>query len=155
MRLSQLTPTRRREHFNPRTPDGVRLAVLDILIRLRRISIHAPLTGCDISFNGKVMMIWISIHAPLTGCDPFYKFCCGHKNPISIHAPLTGCDWRASRAVSAALEISIHAPLTGCDEPATIAKATAQNFNPRTPDGVRQTHKVDGKTIKAFQSTHP
>ena len=35
-------------------------------------------------------------------------------------------------------EISIHAPLTGCDtEPATIAKATAQNFNPRTPDGVR------------------
>ena len=35
-------------------------------------------------------------------------------------------------------EISIHAPLTGCDtEPATIAKATAQNFNPRPPDGVR------------------
>ena len=38
--------------------------------RLQRISIHAPLTGCDVA---PLTFMWscttISIHAPLTGCD--------------------------------------------------------------------------------------
>ena len=34
------------------------------------ISIHAPLTGCDIAGRSKVIaVLGISIHAPLTGCD--------------------------------------------------------------------------------------
>ena len=34
------------------------------------ISIHAPLTGCDLSnIVGQYMADLISIHAPLTGCD--------------------------------------------------------------------------------------
>ena len=34
------------------------------------ISIHAPLTGCDVSFCfWIVIFVDISIHAPLTGCD--------------------------------------------------------------------------------------
>ena len=34
----------------------------------------------------------ISIHAPLTGCDPFTMFEPMLSILISIHAPLTGCD---------------------------------------------------------------
>ena len=35
-----------------------------------RISIHAPLTGCDIDKSKLIVdFIDISIHAPLTGCD--------------------------------------------------------------------------------------
>ena len=35
--------------FNPRTPCGVRLGVLDIAFQGSNISIHAPLAGCDAS----------------------------------------------------------------------------------------------------------
>ena len=35
------------------------------------ISIHAPLTGCDLIVIAlPVLYTVISIHAPLTGCDP-------------------------------------------------------------------------------------
>ena len=57
------------------------------------ISIHAPLTGCDVnrfaSFNN---FINISIHAPLTGCDLLVIDEAQEYTDISIHAPLTGCD---------------------------------------------------------------
>ena len=33
------------------------------------ISIHAPLTGCDICKTFQIPIGVISIHAPLTGCD--------------------------------------------------------------------------------------
>ena len=35
------------ENFNPRTPDGVRLYADDGADEVVKISIHAPLTGCD------------------------------------------------------------------------------------------------------------
>ena len=34
----------------------------------------------------------ISIHAPLTGCDLGCHDSCATYKAISIHAPLTGCD---------------------------------------------------------------
>ena len=35
-----------------------------------KISIHAPLTGCDVNTNASYYLAKIiSIHAPLTGCD--------------------------------------------------------------------------------------
>ena len=42
---------------------------------IARISIHAPLTGCDVEATYKERyMPTISIHAPLTGCDDGEKF---------------------------------------------------------------------------------
>ena len=39
-------------HFNPRTPDGVRQDTYPHSLDRHRISIHAPLTGCDVfGFN--------------------------------------------------------------------------------------------------------
>ena len=80
-----------RRDFNPRTPCGVRLygsvappppasfqsthplrgATMDAeqLRRIWRISIHAPLAGCDCPFRGTGCWCGISIHAPLAGCD--------------------------------------------------------------------------------------
>ena len=57
-------------HFNPRTPCGVR---------------HD---------NWTRFLAWykISIHAPLAGCDPFPLRRTSFLSPISIHAPLAGCD---------------------------------------------------------------
>ena len=36
----------------------------------RKISIHAPLAGCDVAEPLLVGSALISIHAPLAGCDP-------------------------------------------------------------------------------------
>ena len=110
----------RRGDFNPRTPCGVRHLYTSCMrwprifqsthpLRgatrsmrtnrgVRRISIHAPLAGCDASDHGwRFDQVMISIHAPLAGCDA------GHTLPrncgrISIHAPLAGCDPARSAA---------------------------------------------------------
>ena len=56
------------------------------------ISIHAPLTGCDVNVSvTETVPFDISIHAPLTGCDGTKSYF-AIVNEISIHAPLTGCD---------------------------------------------------------------
>ena len=57
---------------------------------------------------------------------------------ISIHAPLTGCDAKAKITYQHNY-ISIHAPLTGCDRMELMAVIKSyENFNPRTPYGMRQ-----------------
>ena len=56
------------------------------------ISIHAPLTGSDLSDAISCIVTEISIHAPLTGSDYYYQDDELVTLPISIHAPLTGSD---------------------------------------------------------------
>ena len=53
-------------------------------------------------------------------------------------------------------EISIHAPLTGCDKGGAEVKRTAEeNFNPRTPYGMRPLYLHCTLFQFLFQSTHP
>ena len=81
----------------------------------RRISIHAPLAGCDRCAGLlRISHSSISIHAPLAGCDGNRArrttwFC--HFNPR------TPCGVRHSCNCSCYVfdAISIHAPLAGCD----------------------------------------
>ena len=126
------------DYFNPRSPYGERPAVPGRYIDVSRfqstlplrgatitptlldlwqhISIHAPLTGSDLSESEqKRASGGISIHAPLTGSDIQIPLYCGQKL-ISIHAPLTGSDGPPGRR-NHPQRISIHAPLTGSDPP--------------------------------------
>ena len=148
-------------YFNPRTPYGMRLHRSFLREQAEQISIHAPLTGCDIYNISILYIIEISIHAPLTGCD--------HNNValkscgiISIHAPLTGCDrlfiilysllliFQSTHPLRDAtflnelarfrIQISIHAPLTGCDYGFPCQDISVADFNPRTPYGMRPYH---------------
>ena len=102
----------------------------------------------------------ISIHAPLTGCDlrsahqdsgtsyfnPRTPYGVRRRLPqpsvsivfISIHAPLAGCDNRERIRLYGVFGISIHAPLAGCDGNRSCASTTTTHFNPRTPYGVRR-----------------
>ena len=57
------------QHFNPRTPCGVRHVASGCRLSMLRISIHAPLAGCDERFLDLTLCDGISIHAPLAGCD--------------------------------------------------------------------------------------
>ena len=106
---------RQGRNFNPRTPHGVRRSARCPVVACPLISIHAPLTGCDMArAQSSVPAPTISIHAPLTGCDFWYFSEDTAALSISIHAPLTGCDL-FGLAPCLPLCISIHAPLTGCD----------------------------------------
>ena len=141
----------------------------------------------------------LSFAAPLAGRD-FIGFCTSdHKRNFNPRAP---CGVRRSKKARAAPTptfqsthplrgatffyllgvvgsiISIHAPLAGCDIPAVWIVIANQNFNPRTPCGVRRHCRRDGQRAAghfnprtpcgvrhclrqccnrrcSFQSTHP
>ena len=62
------------------------------VLRLR-VSIHAPLAGCDLQESvTSVDCLYVSIHAPLAGCD-IIRPTAGRDDHVSIHAPLAGCDY--------------------------------------------------------------
>ena len=124
-------------YFNPRTPHGVRPGIDICKKQGKAISIHAPLTGCDVTANVFGVIFDISIHAPLTGCDgsPLATlskaFLFQSTHPSRGATPMV---WKHSIIVSfqsthpsrgatsiaqnrpSSAGISIHAPLTGCDE---------------------------------------
>ena len=125
----------------------------------------------------RVNVINISIHAPLTGCDMQGDIDRKANKTISIHAPLTGCDDSLSKdrrrsiifqsthplrdATSMQLWwimnqiISIHAPLTGCDRNSLARWSNAYNFNPRTPYGMRLNSLVKGSCENNFNPRTP
>ena len=108
-----------------------------ILKQYVMISIHAPLTGCDIIQDKKLIKIkefqsthplrdatqptslphdtlnlFQSTHPLRDATQPLLSL--DRMSQISIHAPLTGCDSGMFGEVQNRI-ISIHAPLTGCD----------------------------------------
>ena len=123
---------------------------------LVRISIHAPLAGCDAG-RGRFCRRREDFN-PRTPCG-VRQFCqCRQRVyvSISIHAPLAGCDDGDFRVGFFLDGISIHAPLAGCDAHGSQA--------PRPADSFQSTHPLRGATNAIrnsatndykFQSTHP
>ena len=102
-----------------------------------RISIHAPLAGCDPPARAdSFTTAWISIHAPLAGCD-FDRIVFGRCKNISIHAPLAGCDRQAAAIYQFDLYFNPRTPCGVRQYPPTYPGASRSDFNPRTPCGVR------------------
>ena len=129
--------TSRVNHFNPRTPCGVRQGYMSISNNTSGISIHAPLAGCDPVFcRPRNLRGGFQSTHPLRGATR--RRCCQRLHlRISIHAPLAGCDSRSTGRWTAD-KISIHAPLAGCDSRSIARTYGSGYFNPRTPCGVRQ-----------------
>ena len=175
--VRNLIPNLFRVDFNPRTPCGVRRETEDFSAAHKIFQSTHPLRGATVSLVEQDNYTTISIHAPLAGCDVLYRWrllCICYFNPrtpcgvrpfavligqkvftISIHAPLAGCDHMACRPGQRTMKISIHAPLAGCDSKPVANCAAYQNFNPRTPCGVRRGRHFDHYTAERFQSTHP
>ena len=141
-----------------------------------RISIHAPLAGCDShehqrqfedgDFNPRTPRgVRHSSSVPVMSFSLFQSThpsrgatvsaTAGRlSSDISIHAPLAGCDTGKLSSVRTK-KISIHAPLAGCDPAPTPSRIISNDFNPRTPRGVRHPWHPCLKTTVKFQSTHP
>ena len=118
-------------NFNPRTPCGVRRSAAWACPRSRQFQSTHPVRGATISF---------------ARCNKFFK--------ISIHAPRAGCD-EDEPDEDESPEISIHAPRAGCDSSLPSSRAASENFNPRTPCGVRRLKMYRYVCPALFQSTHP
>ena len=101
------------------------------------ISIHAPRAGCDQSGVQKRFRAAISIHAPRAGCDCCIRKSCNRRTEFQSTHPVRGATTTRSESTGR-WEISIHAPRAGCDGDIGLVMASTQNFNPRTPCGVRR-----------------
>ena len=159
VRLCSPGRCRRSRNFNPRTPCGVRPAKVVYQGGEAYISIHAPLAGCDAEqgrpakkhrrfqsthpLRGATVprlpkghVCIISIHAPLAGCDVGFTILRIVKKEFQSTHPLRGATFQIEVCKPLA-DISIHAPLAGCDWYKFLTFLLRNNFNPRTPCGVR------------------
>ena len=131
-----------RDNFNPRTPRGVRLAPHAGGGAAIPISIHAPREGCDFAPRNDGGMWVISIHAPREGCD--------HRRYPGLHGEPTFQSTHPARGATITSPyfpvdgaISIHAPREGCDTVGIMLPVGYEDFNPRTPRGVRREAHYD------------
>ena len=118
-------------YFNPRTPCGVRRALHRLIGDVRKISIHAPLAGCDQSRSG-------SVRNP-QDFNP--------RTPCGVRPPATA-PWRIC-----AIFQSTH-PLRGATRPRGIS-FSASRFQSTHPLRGATNAQAVADTVQAFQSTHP
>ncbi len=106
------------QYFNPRTPCGVR----------------PPRASRSYNF-------W-SYFNPRTPCGvrPHDVDDAGNRVIISIHAPHAGCDLSPRRRKRRPLRFQSTHPMRGATPVFLVSKPSQENFNPRTPCGVRRSY---------------
>ena len=118
------------------------------------ISIHAPRVGCD----GQ-NIIGLSLESnfnPRTPCGvrPSVRLDGLQFQAISIHAPRVGCDGMSLESKHIKTFQSTH-PVWGATPPWRYSDKGCNDFNPRTPCGVRPVKIAVSVGAFGFQSTHP
>ena len=164
-----------RTSFNPRTPCGVRLALLAPLSGGLPVSIHALLAECDSpssdnqgdkkSFNPRtpcgVRLLcgkskkerkrFQSTHSLRSATPASAAGVCSRFRFQSTHS-LRSATYVWCRDLSPLL-VSIHALLAECDIVSQGIQDKINGFNPRTPCGVRPRSRTTALNYR-FQSTH-
>ena len=138
VRLTRRTKARRTLYFNPRTSYEVRRLCLQIKGEDTNISIHAPLTRCDLAVAPPLSLFGVFQSTHLLRGATYSDTCTKICSYISIHAPLTRCD--KSDASTRMLSLNFN-PRTSYEVrlPAPLLLARLhRNFNPRTSYEVRQ-----------------
>ena len=110
--------------------------------QVRQISIHAPHAGCDVSarlFSCR-NSIFQSTH-PMRGAT-WASLARPPRAPISIHAPHAGCDRHTGQIVSVCFQFQSTHPMRGATLSCFAAEFAKDDFNPRTPCGVRRFKSV-------------
>ena len=153
----------RHQHFNPRTPCGVRPDEGTCKGGQEIFQSTHPVRGATDILRLGVKAVKISIHAPRAGCDCMRCHSHGqHGETFQSTHPVRGATWLWYESKSQSIDfnprtpcgvrpatarccglcriISIHAPRAGCDNgfnvPATFA------------DAFQSTHPVRGATVK-------
>ena len=119
------------------------------------ISIHAPLTGCDIhEYFANSRIEGISIHAPLTGCDITGHYWINEQRYFNPRTPYGMRHYRRKTYEELTQFQSTH-PLRDATKWRPFRCENADNFNPRTPYGMRLWVLPRSSLQLLFQSTHP
>ena len=107
-----------------------------------QISIHAPRVGCDEHCMSTPKTSWTfqSTH-PVWGATGFLMVTVRVAKFQSTHPVWGATEWLGQKFLDDA--ISIHAPRVGCDPEPDQADSQRDDFNPRTPCGVRQDLLID------------
>ena len=136
--LRRFCHTRPLQHFNPRTPCGVRplCAVIEppltnfnprtpcgvrpppALAHKQRPRNFNPRTPCGVRPHMRrrnARERKISIHAPRAGCDRSKEDCTDNKERFQSTHPVRGATAGVINNIAVTVEISIHAPRAGCD----------------------------------------
>ena len=162
--------------FNPRSPDGERRAAADCFLLFGIISIHAPRMGSDRCRRN----VWSPSNdfnprspdgerpartSPESNDTRFQSTLPGwgatcfagffrHVLAISIHAPRMGSD-DVLQLGERQLRISIHAPRMGSDLVRLTVPYVRRDFNPRSPDGERQSCSTSAISTAYFNPRSP
>ena len=141
------------KHFNPRTPRGVRPVWIHFLRALCRFQSTHPAGGAT-GENPASSTAWLfqSTH-PAGGatCGPVVS-------PLGIVFQSTHPAGGATRIAAGSANktvISIHAPRGGCDGDRGGTESIIENFNPRTPRGVRRRISGQGHAHRNFNPRTP
>ena len=142
-------------HFNPRTPCGVRPWLRAPWGHGRRFQSTHPLRGATRFPRARCGSSQFQSTHPLRGATSIAKAGEHSKKAFQSTHPLRGATDRVCKR-GACGSISIHAPLAGCDANRQTALCSfAQNFNPRTPCGVRRERRPDVYTDTAISIHAP
>ena len=140
-------------YFNPRTPCGVRRCRHLILMLGRKFQSTHPLRGATRSAVLHIDISKISIHAPLAGCDRVLRYV-GQQRIISIYAPLAGCDVGMWSRPSSTRYFNPRTPC-GVRPDRRMHWSSSKHFNPRTPCGVRLPEAVPRWSRRNFNPRTP
>ena len=131
-------------NFNPRPPQGER-QLLQVRSKWRIIfQSTPPARGATDVWRCLRLHSPISIHAPRKGSD-VNEYLLTALGSISIHAPRKGSDCPERSRSSRQFRISIHAPRKGSDHLAPCSQCGRKYFNPRPPQGERQSQVCGNK----------
>ena len=125
------------DNFNPRSPHGERLDCQGKRVYRSQFQSTLPARGATAWTAG--MLSWtrrISIHAPRTGSDLSRQSNRRKNEAFQSTLPARGATFVAVFRERGDL-ISIHAPRTGSDQSATRRAGAGAYFNPRSPHGER------------------
>ena len=119
------------------------------------ISIHAPLTGCDIDLDYASLLKGISIHAPLTGCDVLGL--CGNltDHPFQSTHPLRDATLMLPSVTQILGVFQSTHPLRDATMALEIIEEYYRDFNPRTPYGMRHVCFINLNPIIYFNPRTP
>ena len=163
-------------YFNPCSPCGERLSVIQFLMPTIQFQSMLPVRGATKNQVAHDSVFRISIHAPRAGSDgqrargrgtpSYFNPCspCGERLEHGVFPqsafrfqsmlPVRGATGQRE-SVQAGKGISIHAPRAGSDFPLAEWDRTIHNFNPCSPCGERLWADVRKAIPDAFQSMLP
>ena len=144
----------RRKNFNPRTPRGVRLLVGELAKLLKQFQSTHPARGAtDMAKEICMLQRFQSTHPARGATISVFDFSAVQNVFQSTHPARGATGTTSARAGEG--KISIHAPREGCDLSQAAEMAEPEDFNPRTPRGVRLDMYNFNTIFHGFQSTHP